>query len=112
MKGQTAMGSATVQGDLWGTQPRDWAELQEPMQIPFYEAVLDALGVSNDTRLLDAGCGAGYAAVLATKRGATVSGIDASAPLLEIAKERLPESDLRLGDIEELPFADASFNAV
>lgn len=49
---------------------------------------------------------------LAAKRGATVTGLDASEPLLEIAAERNPDADLRQGDLEELPFGDNQFDAV
>jgi SAM-dependent methyltransferase len=106
------VGTAQVQGKLWGAAARDWAELAEPVQKPFFEAALDALGITTGTRLLDAGCGAGLALVLAAERGATVTGLDASAGLLEIARERLPEADLREGDLEALPFADDAFDAV
>jgi SAM-dependent methyltransferase len=50
--------------------------------------------------------------VLAAERGAAPSGIDISPGLLGVARERLPQADLREGDMEELPFADASFDAV
>jgi hypothetical protein len=33
-----AVGSAQVQGELWGSAARDWAELQEPMHRPLREA--------------------------------------------------------------------------
>jgi len=33
------MGTASVQGDIWSGAPRDWAELQEPLFTPIYEAV-------------------------------------------------------------------------
>ena len=49
------MGSAAAQGPLWGARARDWAELAEPAQTPFYDAVFDAIGVGPDTRLLDVG---------------------------------------------------------
>jgi SAM-dependent methyltransferase len=49
---------------------------------------------------------------LAHKRGATVSGLDASAALLAVAHERLPMADLREGDLEALPFQDDAFEAV
>jgi ubiquinone/menaquinone biosynthesis C-methylase UbiE len=62
--------------------------------------------------LLDAGCGAGLLALLARFRGATVSAIDASPALLEIVRQRVPDADVREGDLEVLPFADASFDAV
>ena len=59
------MGSAAVQGRLWGAAARDWARLAEPSATPFYEAVFDAIGVGPGVALLDAGCGAGYALTLA-----------------------------------------------
>ena len=106
------MGTAQVQGPLWGAAARDWAEIAEPGQIPFYDAAHHAIAINPGTRLLDVGCGAGLALQLAVKRGASVSGIDASTGLLEVAKERLPDADLRQGDIEELPFDDDTFDAV
>src|SRR5690606_8262289 len=54
----------------------------------------------------------GYALLLAAKRGATVTGFDASAGLLAVARARLPEVDLRQGDLEALPHGDGSFDAV
>jgi SAM-dependent methyltransferase len=106
------MGSAAVQGELWGRAPQDWSDFQESQMRPVFEATLDALGPLRGVRLLDAGCGAGLALSLAAERGASVSGVDASAPLLGLARRRVPRADLRAGDIEELPFADATFDTV
>jgi SAM-dependent methyltransferase len=106
------MGSADVQGVLWGAAAEDWAELQEPISEPIYEAAFDALGVGSGTRLLDVGCGSGFALQLAAKRGAAVGGFDASERLLAVARDRLPDADLRQGDLEALPFGDGAFDAV
>lgn len=106
------MGSAELQGKLWGPGARDWAELNEPACTPFYEAVFDAIGVRPGMTLLDAGCGGGFALQLAAKRGATVTGFDACAPLLDIARERVPAADIRQGDLESLPFAGHTFDAI
>ena len=106
------MGTAQMQGALWGAGAEDWAELAEPAQTPFFEVALDALGVGDGTRLLDAGCGSGLALLLAQRRGAVVTGLDASAGLLAVARDRLPDADLREGDLEELPYEDHSFDAV
>jgi SAM-dependent methyltransferase len=106
------MGSADVQGELWGRDPQAWAELQEPQLRPFYEATLDALEPLTGKVLLDAGCGAGLVVRLAADRGATVSGLDASVPLLEVARGRTPSADLRAGEIQALPYDDASFDIV
>lgn len=106
------MGTAERQGELWGAAAEVWAELQEPTTIPLYGATFDAIGLRDGTRLLDASCGAGLALQLAQKRGATVTGFDASAGMLAVARSRLPGVVLRQGDLEELPFDDDSFDAV
>lgn len=106
------MGSARVQGPLWGASAKDWAAIAEPGQIPFYEAALDALAVREGMSLLDVGCGAGLALELARARGAIVSGLDAAEGLLAVARERLPDADLREGEIEELPYDADCFDAV
>jgi hypothetical protein len=33
------MGSADVQGHLWGRAPQDWAEIQEVLHAPLWEAI-------------------------------------------------------------------------
>jgi SAM-dependent methyltransferase len=106
------MGSASVQGQLWGTGPYDWAEVIEPMLRPIHLATAEALAPLSGLSLLDAGCGAGLALRLAAERGARVSGLDASAALLEVARGQLPDADLRVGDIEELPYDNATFDVV
>ena len=104
--------AAEVQRRLWGTDPRAWADLAEAHNQPLFEAVLDAAGVGQGTRVLDVGCGSGLALVLAAQRGAVPSGLDISPGLLGIARDRLPGAGLREGDMESLPFDDAAFDAV
>jgi SAM-dependent methyltransferase len=110
--GPQDMGSGAVQGRLWGGAARDWADSQEPTMTPCYEAVFDAIGLGGDDHLLDAGCGAGLAMQLATKRGARPTGLDAAAGMLSVAWERLPHADVRHGELEQLPFDDDIFDAV
>jgi SAM-dependent methyltransferase len=91
---------------------RDWAEAQEPTWRAVYERIFDRLGIGRETTVLDAGCGSGYALLVARERGATVCGLDVSPGLIEIARERLPGARIEIGDLEHLPFEDASFDAV
>lgn len=105
-------GTAGVQGALWGTRAREWAELQEGAVRPLYERVLGTVGIGAGKKLLDAGCGAGMFCALAAEQGAEVSGLDASEGLLAVARERVPEGDFQLGEIEEPPYESQSFDVV
>jgi ubiquinone/menaquinone biosynthesis C-methylase UbiE len=62
--------------------------------------------------VLDVACGSGEFCELAAARGAQVSGIDAASGLVEIAKRRLPDADLRVGPIARLPWRDENFDLV
>lgn len=106
------MGSAEIQGGMWGKAARDWAELQEPMHQPLFDAMLEAGNVEKGSRICDVGCGGGGASLLAAVRGARVSGLDAAEALIDIARERIPDADFRVGDMEALPFANRVFDAV
>lgn len=106
------MGSASAQGQIWGSRARDWAEVQEKVSLPFYEAILENGLVREGTSLLDLGCGSGYFCQMAARRGAQVSGLDAAAPLLAIARERVDSGDFRDGEMEDLPFANQTFEVV
>ncbi|MCM2421914.1 SAM-dependent methyltransferase [Streptomyces sp. RKAG293] len=71
------------------TRARDWAEIQERMLVPLYEAVYDRLDVGPATRLLGLGCGSGLALLMASARGAAVTGCDPDERRLALARERL-----------------------
>jgi SAM-dependent methyltransferase len=106
------MGSAQVQGNLWGRHPEVWSTTIEQKMRPFFMTTLEAIDPLDGARLLDVGCGAGQAIHEAAVKRAIVSGLDASAPLLAVASSRTAAADLRQGDIEALPFEDGSFDVV
>lgn len=68
---------------------RDWAEIQERMLVPLYEAVYERLEVGPATRLLGLGCGAGLALFVAASRGARVAGVDTDPARIALARPRL-----------------------
>lgn len=108
-------GSAGRWGPLFGSRAQDWAETWEgPLGwgTPAYAHVLDRAKIERGTRVLDCGCGAGRFPRMAGDRGAIVAGIDAAAALIEIAAERTPEGDFRVGDLEALPWPEDSFDVV
>ena len=48
----------------------------------------------------------------ASERGAKVSGLDVAEGLIAVARERLPEGDFQVAEIEALPYEDESFDSV
>jgi SAM-dependent methyltransferase len=76
-------------------------------------ALADRAGVQADMRVLDVGAGTGkLTGVLAEiVGGANVAAVDPSEPFVAALESRLPDSDVRVGTAEELPFADAEFDA-
>ena len=104
--------SATVQGELWSSDPRGWAESAEGRIRPLYERVLERLHPLPGTRLLDAGCGSGLFAELAAQGGADVIGLDAAPGLVEYARRRRPAASYVVGDLERMPFGDGAFDVV
>src|SRR5919201_3017611 len=104
-------GSASRWGPLWGARPADWA-LTEDRQLPTYEAALRRVGLEPGQRVLDIGCGAGAFLRLVAARGGEPHGIDASETLVAFARTRLPDADLRVGEMEDLPWGDDTFDLV
>ena len=104
-------GSAERWGPLWGARPADWA-LSEDQQVPTYEDALARVGLEPGQLVLDIGCGAGAFLQLVTERGAHAFGLDASDALLDLARTRVPDADLRVGDMEALPYDDDTFDLV
>jgi SAM-dependent methyltransferase len=96
----------------WGRKAADFAALSETHNCREYIFVHHRLEVDAGDRLLDVACGSGLAIELARLRGAQCAGIDASARLVEVARFRNPESDIRVGDMHDLPWEDARFDVV
>ncbi len=102
----------TEAGQGWGARPKEWAYQFEPYALPANQLLFDRLGVGEATRYLDVACGSGLAASVAGRRGASVSGLDASEALIDIARARTPGGDFRVGDMFALPFGDGCFDVV
>ena len=104
--------TAEINSGLWGAQARDWADIQEGTCRPVYLAAFDRAGLKPDTTYLDVGCGAGMALQIAAEQGAKVTGIDAADNLLAIARTRVPNGDFQVGELENLPLPDNTFDLV
>ena len=78
---------------------------------PFADPLLDAVSAGPGVTLLDVACGPGGVSALAASRGAEAAGIDFSPQMIGHARAAHPALDFRVADVEQLPFADASFDA-
>jgi SAM-dependent methyltransferase len=74
--------------------------------------LLDAVRLHPGTRLLDVATGPGALAAEAANRGARPFGIDLSPQMIELARRLYPAIEFREADVEHLPFADDTFDAV
>jgi SAM-dependent methyltransferase len=108
----TASADWTMVDEGWGRKAVDFATLSEPANCREYVSLHQRLGINEEDRLLDIACGAGLSIELARARGALCAGIDAAPRLIAIARDRNPDSDLRVGDMHALPWQDASFDVV
>jgi SAM-dependent methyltransferase len=98
-------------GRLWGSRAEDWATSEE-QQLPTYDEAFRRVGIVQGQRVLDIGCGTGVFVRAASDRGADVSGVDSSEALIGLARKRVPDADLRVADMEALPFGDDAFDVV
>jgi SAM-dependent methyltransferase len=87
----------------------EWYDGWRPELTTEEQGALMRLLGTGDGRCLDVGCGTGVATTVAAELGWSVVGVDVSAELLAVARER--ELDVVEGSAHELPFEDWSFDA-
>jgi SAM-dependent methyltransferase len=73
-----------------------------------------AADLASGLEVLDAGCGVGYGAEMIARAGASrVVGVDLAPEAIATASERVGEVvDFQVGDVQDLPFAEGSFDLV
>ena len=101
------------QGTMWGTGP--YQNITETI-TDIHERVMQSLRPQPEERFLDLACGTGAVAELAAASGANVTGLDLAPGLIETAQQRALDRGLEIeyvvGDAEQLPFEDGSFDRV
>lgn len=114
--------TASTQSDPYvlfkGAQKAGWAHFAplEAMTTPAAAKLVNHARIRSGNRVLDVACGTGVVAITAALRGATVTALDLTPALLEHARENVQIAgaavELHEGDVEQLPFAGASFDVV
>jgi SAM-dependent methyltransferase len=72
----------------------------------------EAAGIQRGSQVLEIGSGPGHVADMLVQAGASVTGVDFSSKMVEVAQSRYPEITFRQADAEQLPFEATSFDAV
>lgn len=80
------------------------------------EEFIERLNIEAGTHVLDVACGTGNLALPAARLGAVVTGVDIAPNLIEQARANAEAENLKIqfdvGDAENMPYEDASFDAV
>jgi SAM-dependent methyltransferase len=104
------------------TEFNEWAragkgESMERGHRPVGEQAIERMGVPADARVLDVGCGSGWASRLLAGFAiqGSVTGIDISDEMINLARESsrvFPQCDFEVASAEQLPFSDNEFTHV
>ena len=86
----------------------NWANLTQQ----FFEPLLNAARISKGMKVLDLACGPGIACEKICERKAWPVGIDFSPEMIRLARLSYPQIEFQVGDAQQLPFEDASFDSV
>lgn len=101
------------QQETWGLG--DFNEIARQNWV-MAEALCEAVDPHPGERVLDVACGSGTAALVAERRYCEVAGVDYVPGLIKRAKARAWANnqaiDFQVGDAQDLPFPDDSFDAI
>ncbi|WP_416899845.1 MAG: class I SAM-dependent methyltransferase [Minwuia sp.] len=113
MSGQNA-----DQIEFWNSESADkWVRNQARMDVslqPYSDHVMDATGVGEGEVVLDVGCGCGGTSIRMAERGALVTGVDVSQPMLAHAGTLPGAGKVRfvLADASAHDFGEDAFDLV
>jgi SAM-dependent methyltransferase len=106
-------GITEKQRETWATG--DFNEIAR-QNVVMAEALCEAVDPHPGQRVLDVACGSGTAALVAERRYCEVTGLDYVPELIERAEARARANgqtiDFRVGDAQDMPFPDDSFDVV
>ncbi|HEV2634080.1 MAG TPA: methyltransferase domain-containing protein [Actinocrinis sp.] len=95
--------------ELWAGRAEASADTHANLCRHTIPLLLDAAGVGQGSRVLDAGCGPGNPRVAACARGARVVAVDAEPGMVELTARAAGSAETRVAVLPDLPFADGGF---
>ena len=76
------------------------------------DAFVRLSGLAPGARVADLGCGSGAFTHLLARKGYACVGLDISPKLVEVGRRKYPDVEFIEGDVEHLPFPDASLDGI
>ena len=90
----------------------DYNVFSEAANARLIDRFVRLTGLKPGARVIDLGCGSGIFTHLLNQRGYDVAGLDISPKLLELARRKYPDLQFDEGDVEALPYKNASVDGV
>ena len=97
---------------LYPDSPPWFNQRIDDLQVRAIRRVVTLAALPASTRILDVGCGTGRWLRRYQQLGFRATGVDATAGMLRLARERGTSAALTVGEAYRLPFRDATFDAV
>ncbi|WP_170007069.1 class I SAM-dependent methyltransferase [Bacillus fonticola] len=104
----------------WDERANDWAQRSEKMWLTGSRKTIVPFllnHVERNDHVCDVGCGDGMGSMLLAEEGFTVTGIDISSEMIQLAKDRLNRAGLsrnrnsfEVGSSTSLPFSERAFD--
>src|ERR1700722_1355786 len=90
----------------------DYNVFSESANARLIDSFVRLTGLEPGARVIDLGCGSGVFTHLLSRCGYDAAGLDISPKLLELARRKYPDLKFDQGDVEALPYGDASVDGV
>jgi SAM-dependent methyltransferase len=103
---------AKYERETWSRCADDYVDTFAGITAETVPMLLEAAGIRPGSKVLEIGSGPGHVADLLVQAGTSVTGVDFSSKMVEVAQNRYPEITFRQADAEQLPFEANSFDAV
>jgi ubiquinone/menaquinone biosynthesis C-methylase UbiE len=101
-----------LEHETWSQKASSYDRLFADVSGQAIAPLLDSLGNLDSKRLVDVACGTGHLVGDAMRRGIVSEGVDFAEPMVEVARANYPDARFSVADAANLPYDDASIDAV